>query len=321
MRTRRTRPGAPTEGTFAAVLRAFEASPDFPKHPGTAANYARVIRWAEALLGRYPTSDPVNGIRPKLVLWALDKLADTPGQQVNARAILVTIDKWAIPREYLMHPITYGVKVKGKIGGHDPWTDAQVALAQQHAAPTLARVVTIAVNTGQRGSDIVRMRLNDITDEVHPITGHRHPGINVVQKKTGLRLWVPFTDEMIAAVELWRPTIRPPWLLAAAPDGTPFERNGLSKAWGLERAHNEALVPLRDAGLVLHGLRGTCVVRRRKGGMSQLQIGNMIGMSEPMVARYSRLADQVDMALAAVHQLNARTAREPQRGEKADKTG
>jgi len=320
VRTKRMRRGVPTEGTFAGVLRAFEDSPDFPRHPATAANYSRVIRWAEAVLGRYSTLDTVNGIRPKLVLAALDQLAETPGQQVNARAILVTIDKWAVPREHLLQPITYGVKVKGRIEGHDPWTDPQVALGQQHARPDLARVITIAVNTGQRGSDIVRMRLTDICEEKHPITGRSYPGINVVQKKTGLRLWVPFTDEIAAAVETWRREIRPPWLLVTQQDGTPFERNDLSVAWGVERARNEALATLKDAGLVLHGLRGTCVVRLRKAGASTLQIGNMIGMSPPMVARYSRFADQIDMGLAAVHYLNTRAGRESDKGEKADKT-
>ncbi len=319
MRTRRTKLGVPTEGTFTAVLRAYEQSPQFPKHPGTAANYSRVIRWAEAVLGRYSTLDPVNGIRPKLVLAALDLLADRPGEMFTARAVLGTIDKWAVPREHLLQPITFGVKIKVEIGGHEPWTEAHVALAQQHASPAIARAITIAVNTGQRSSDVIRMRLTDITEERHPITGRVYPGINVRQKKTDVRIWVPFTDELAAAVEIWRREIRPPWLLVTKSDGTPFDR--LSKEWASERDRNGALVPLKDAGLVLHGLRGTCVVRLRKAGASALQIGNMIGMSEQMVARYSRLADKIDMSLGAVHYLNTKNAGRTAIDEKADKAG
>src|SRR5690606_1305641 len=85
----------------------------------------------------------------------------------------------------------------------------------------------------------------------------------------------------------------------------------LSWHWNEERDTNEALKPLSEAGLVLHGLRATAVVRARKAGATDLQIANMFGMSEPMVARYSRLEDQTEMALAAVHFLD-RTAQERQ---------
>ena len=64
------------------------------------------------------------------------------------------------------------------------------------------------------------------------------------------------------------------------------------------------LQPISAAGLVLHGLRSTAVVRARKRGATVLQISSMFGMSEPMVARYSRLADQREMAMAAVHHLD-----------------
>jgi len=76
-----------------------------------------------------------------------------------------------------------------------------------------------------------------------------------------------------------------------------------------ERAHNPSLAPLAEAGLVMHGLRGTAVVRLRRGGASVPQICDMVGMSEQMVARYCRFSNQRDNALAAVHYLD-RTALE-----------
>jgi hypothetical protein len=83
----------------------------------------------------------------------------------------------------------------------------------------------------------------------------------------------------------------------------------LSWHWNDVRDNNSKLKPLKEAGLVLHGLRATAVVRARKAGATDLQIASMYGMSVPMVSRYSRLADQSDMALAAVHFLD-RTAQE-----------
>lgn len=302
MDTKRTLPA--TAGTFSAVLDEYEASPTFTKNRATTqANYRRILRWAHDALGALP----VDVIKPSLVQYALDKLADKPAAQFNARAVLGAVDRWAAVRDKLPREITKGTEAIGSDGGCEPWTDAQVQLAERHARPDLARIVTIAVHTGQRGSDVVRMRLTDIDERIDPATRERMAGIHVVQQKTGKRLWVPLTTTLAAKIAEWRPTIRPPWLLVTRPSGEPYTRPLLSWHWNDERATNPHLAPLLEAKLKLHGLRATCVVRLRQRGASVLQICSMVGMSEPMVSRYSRLADQGDMAMAAVHYLNAGT--------------
>jgi integrase len=289
-------------GTFAAVIRAYQRSPDYTTlQPSTRRVYAAVLALAEQpeTLGALP----VELLRPSLVQAFLDGLADRPGRQKNARTAVKAVERWAIVRDILPNPISLGTYTVESDGGHDPWSDDQVALALDHARPDLARVVQLAVHTGQRGSDIVRMRWSDIEEQ------DGHPGINVVQRKTGVRLWVPFTAELAADVPSWEK--RPPFFLVLKPDGSPYVREHLSWHWNKERDTNAALEPLKEAGLVLHGLRSTAVVRARRAGATVLQIASMFGMSEPMVARYSRFADQRDMALAAVHHLDrARTAGE-----------
>jgi hypothetical protein len=126
-----------------------------------------------------------------------------------------------------------------------------------------------------------------------------HLGINVIQKKTGLPIWIPFTDD--SAVTRWE---RRPTFIALKQDGMPWTREQLSDAWLNERNRNPALAPLKEAGLVLHGLRATAVVRLRRAGASVLQISDMVGMSAQMVNRYCRFAKQRDNAIAAVHFLN-----------------
>jgi integrase len=301
------------DGKFAAVLREYETSPNFTKNElSTQENYRRVLGWADAVLGHLS----VHEIRPALVQAALDGLADRPGAQVMARAVLSAVDKWAVLRERLPRSITFGTEVIGLEGGHAPWTDPQVKIGELHAKAGLSRVVTLAVHLGQRGSDVVRMRLSDMEDQQHPITGRMYPGIHVVQQKTGLRLWVPFTDELAEHIKVWRREIGPPWLFVTKQDGSPYTRPQLSWQWNHQRDTEPALEPLKTAGLVLHGLRGTAVVRLRKAGASVLQICSMIGMSEPMVTRYSRFADRTDMSLAAVHHLNTGTIPERKLSEK-----
>jgi hypothetical protein len=116
---------------------------------------------------------------------------------------------------------------------------------------------------------------------------------------------VPFTAELTTALATWER--RPPFFLILKPRGETYTREQLSWHWNDERDTNPKLAPIAEAGLVLHGLRATAVVRARRAGATVLEIASMFGMTEPTVARYSRLADQRDMALGAVHHLN-RTA-------------
>ena len=168
-------------------------------------------------------------------------------------------------------------------------------LAEEESASHLSRAVSLGANTGQRGSDLVRMRWTDIE------TVNGHPGINVRQQKTGLRLWVPFTQALIAKIETWE---RRPGFILVRPDGTPFVGGMLTKAWYWERLRKPSLEPLRH--LHLHGLRATAVVRLRRANVSIPQICDVVGMSQQMVARYCRLSDQRENALAAMEQLEGR---------------
>jgi integrase len=298
---KRSRASKIRQGSFAEVIRAFTA-PDNLKWTklgdATRENYGRVFRLAERpdVLGAIP----VDEMRPALVQAFLDGYADRPAMQKVAQTALKSLEKWALVRDKLPCQITLGTEAPGSDGGNEPWTDEDVRLAEQHARPDLARMVTLAANTGQRGSDLVKMRWTDIEEYEGRL------GINVVQRKTGLKIWLPMTQELEAAIGTWE---RRPGYLILKPDGTPYIREDLSNHWLRERNKNPALAPLRPLGLSMHGLRATAVVRLARAGASTRQIADMVGMSEPMVARYCRFSSQRKNALAAVHYLD-RTPRE-----------
>jgi len=174
-------------------------------------------------------------------------------------------------------------------------------IAETHARADIARVIILGANTGQRGSDLVKMRWTDIEDY------KGRPGVNVIQKKTKKDVWVPFTQPLMTAMGTWE---RRPGFILLNERGQPWTRQHLSHAWGYERDTNPLLAPLKQAGLVLHGLRGTACVRLLRAGANTRQISDMIGMSEEMVARYTRFSEQKENATAAVLHLD-RTAREP----------
>jgi len=139
----------------------------------------------------------------------------------------------------------------------------------------------------------------------------------VTQQKTGLAIWIPLTQALSRAMSTWQ---RQPTFIALKENGLPWTRSQLSDQWLRERDTRPALETIRKAGLVLHGLRGTAVVRLRRAGATIPQIGDMVGMSPPMVTRYCRFAVQRENALAAVHHLE-RTASEQTRAKRSEKDG
>jgi integrase len=280
--------------TFAAVIRAYLVSPKFEKlAKSTKTTYRYLLSIAERpdVLG----AKSIDEMRPALIQAFLDGFSDRPAYQRNAQTAIKSLEKWAFVRELLPGPISFGTEAPGGTGGHKPWTDEQVRLAELHARPHLARMITLAANTGQRGSDLIRMRWSDLEEYDGRV------GINVTQIKTGVKIWIPLTQDLQTAIAAWE---RRPTYLILKEDGQPFAGHQLSDQWLRERASNAALAPLAKAGLVIHGLRATAVVRLRRAGATTGQISDMVGMSEPMVKRYCRFSAQRENALAAIYHLD-----------------
>jgi hypothetical protein len=291
-----------TEDCFAMVVREFLASPKFAGYaPATQDLWRRYLNFAARpnCMGAVSVED----LEPAIVQGYMDGLTGYTGVQAATLAAFKQLERWAIVRNKLPRQITLGVEIEESDGGHIPWTDEQVALAEQHARPDIARAITLGANTGQRGSDLIRMGWADIE------TFRGVDGINVVQQKTGREVWVPITPTLAAAMATWE---KKPGPFLTRLDGSRWTRPDLTMAWTYQRDMNSALKPL--AGLVLHGLRGHACVRLLRANANTRQISDMVGMSEPMVARYTRLSLQKENASAAVYHMQ-RTSREPGSGK------
>lgn len=297
---------------FAAVITAFLKSPKFQGYaPATRDLWGRALTFMSRpdCLGAIAITE----IRPALVQAYFDVLEGGAYKAQAALSALKQLEKWAVVRDILPRQITIGVEIPDAEGGHIPWTVEHVELAEQRARPDIARAVTLAANTGQRGSDLVRMGPTDV--EMYD----GRAGICLRQVKTGRKIWVPITPELDAAMATWP---REPGPFLRRQDGRPWARDELTHAWRWERDHNPALAPLRlcgpdkDKPLVLHGLRGHACVRLLHAGANTRQISDMVGMSEPMVAKYTRYSDQRENATAAViHLERAIRDRETDKGK------
>ena len=279
--------GAPK--LFAALVESFISSPQFQ---GMAENskalWTHELRQA-ADLNQLGISS-LKEIRPSLVQKYLDGLDGRPGKQAAALTAIRALNKWARVRDLLSSSIVEGVATGRSKDGHIPWTGGQVATAERFCHDDLARAIVLGANTGQRISDLVRMGWADIE------TYKGHKGINVEQK-TGRKIWIPINEKLAAAMIVWGPRDIGPFLLRG---GQPWRSEQLTDAWHWERENNDALKEHRSLGLVLHGLRGHCCVRLCREGYTDHAIADTVGMSIPMVGRYTRLSSQRDNALAAI---------------------
>lgn len=275
---------------FAGLVEDFIASPKFLSLAENSRKlWTRELRDAGDLdrLGAYSLKE----IRPSLIQGYLDGFHDRPAKQGAALSALRAIEKWAVIRDLLPRSITLGVETGRANGGHLPWSDVQVKLGEAHARSDISRAISLGANTGQRISDLVRMGPTDIE------TYKGHQGINVIQKKTGRQIWIPITEKLAEAMATWE---RRPGPFLLTPTGIPWRSKWLTESWAHERETNPELREHRNLGLVLHGLRGHCCVRLSRLGVTDHQISDIVGMSIPMVARYTRLSSQRENALAAI---------------------
>lgn len=260
--------------TIGALADAYEAAwPTLPRKlsQGTKTKYKASLTVVRKAWG----SLPAEGLRPSHVQALMDKLAATPGKANTVLDALRSMCRWAMgPRELLTRDPTLGVPHFEQGEGHKPWTPEQLAFADAHFTGMVRRGYVLMKYTGQRISDVVRMGWTDLDGN----------GISLPQKKTGVRPWCPIFPELEAEMATWdrRPG---PFLLQA--NGKPFSTNGWWKAFDAVRGAHPVL-----ADAVPHGLRAVAVIRLRQSGFTTSQIVDMVGMSPPMVERYSRHADR-----------------------------
>ncbi|KQS85264.1 hypothetical protein ASG32_18605 [Methylobacterium sp. Leaf361] len=279
-------------GTVNALIDAYETSPAFldPEilSDGTRALYRRMLRIARTAWGELPAAK----LRPVHVQAVMDGFAKSKGKANTFLGTMRALSGWARARGQLDDSLTEGVKPYPVTGGHKPWTTAQIASALDELSGTIRRGVFLYLYTGQRGSDVVRLGWTDVDEG----------GFTIRQRKTGREVWCPIVPELAAEMADWE---RRPGPFLLQPNGRPYSRKRFSIHFAEARENIPAL-----AGVTLHGLRCTAVVRLRRLGLSVGQIGDISGMSLAMIERYCRFADKKASGKAALLTLG-RTAEEP----------
>ena len=222
---------------------------------------------------------PVAKVGRAGVLALRDNRANQPATANMLVKVLRVLLKFAVNREMRTDNPANGVATL-KVGpGHRTWTQADIDRFLVFAPPDMAMALKLGLYTGQRLGDVLNMSWDD----------YDGTAINVVQAKTGEKLWIPAHKKLRAALGAWpregetilnlkRPTFQGRWrkvILAAGLDGLTF-----------------------------HGLRYTAAAKLAEAGCDVQEIGAITGhRSLAMLQKYTRGADQKRLASAAILKL------------------
>lgn len=237
---------------------------------------------------------PVADLKRRHIKDLLASMADRPHAGSD---VLVTLRKMivvALDQEWILHDPTHRLRYAPKIDGHRAWTDAERAKFEGHfPLGTMQRTIyALALYTGQRRGDLVRIRWSDFTGT----KGGQQ--LALTQQKTGKRLRLPVLPHLRAALDV---TPRHGDTVLCTEDGTPRSAEGLTNDWRrwTERAGLE--------GTTLHGLRKTLGKLLAEEGATTRELMDALGHDAIAHAElYSREAAQETMAKSAFGKVSNR---------------
>jgi integrase len=245
-----------------ALLFRFQESAEFQFgiSPRTRRDYIKQIKRIERAFGDFPTKALDDPRAVDIFLKWRDQLAQTSLRQADyAYSTLARILSWALKRRLIAtNPCAKGGKLYHGTRVDKIWDDEQVARFLRTAPPYLRLAMLLAIYTGQRQGDLLRL----------PWSAYDGKGINLRQKKTGAYVPIPVADELRAALDA-APKHSPIMLVNS--DGKPWSESGFQGAWG------KATVRAGIQGLTFHDLRGTAVVMLARAGCNEVEIYSITG--------------------------------------------
>lgn len=272
----------PTGRDFSAVIRHYMATRFQELKPRTRKDYRQHLEFFIEALG---PNDPRHVERRHVIAWR-DKWAKaTTPHRANYRLRVLRI--------ILEHAIDMGVlptngnpakgvsELKYEKTDREPWPQEKIDAFRKTATGRALLAFELCLGTGQRIGDVLAMKWGDVEGD----------GINVVQGKTGKKLWVPFTRALRAALSA---TDKRSVFILTNHDATgPWSYRGASQAIRKVRESVGAL------DYDIHGLRYSAASELFLAGADIETIAAVTGQSAAMVRHYTRKVRQKAGALRA----------------------
>lgn len=279
--------------TLTTLIAEFKSSAEFRQlSPSSIRSYLSYIKLIEDEFGDLPLVALTDRrIRGEFKSWR-DRFANTPRKADYVWSTLSRILSFSKDRGLIAsNPCEGGGCLYTADRTDKLWRDEDMAAFLDSAAPTLALAMMMALWTGQRQGDLLRL----------PWSAYDGRHIRLRQSKTGRRITVPVGEPLRILLDR---TVRRSPLVLATTRGKPWTSDGFRTSWA------KACAKAGITGLTFHDLRGSAVVRLALADATVPQIATFTGHSLRDVeaildAHY--LGRDVKLAEIAVMKLETRT--------------
>jgi len=252
-------------GTIQAVLNAYQDSPKFlDLADRTRKDYARQIRQIESEFSDFPLAALADRrTRGEFLAWR-DKLAIKSRRQADYTfSTFAAIMAWAADRGLVStNPCARPGKLYRSKRAESIWTADDEAALQSVAPPRIWLAYLLAIWTGQRQGDLLRLTWKAY-DGTH---------IRLRQSKGGRRVVIPVAGPLKMALDNAARNKKAVTILTTTKD-TPWTSDGFRTTWG------KVVAKAQITGLTFHDLRGTAVTRLAVADCSTSEIATITGHS------------------------------------------
>lgn len=285
------------KGTLQEVFNAYQASPAFTAlADATRKGYARRLPAIEAEFGDMPVKALADTrARGEFLDWR-DKLAtNSPREADYHLAILALMLAWGLDRGRVpANPAARPGRLYQPDRTDHIWTEADVQAFLAKAGPQLRLPFLLALWTGQRRNDVLRMSWG----------AYDGATIRLTQSKGKRRVVIPVSTDLRAALDA---TKRKATVICVTSRGTRWTGDGFSASF------RKACEAAGIEGLTFHDLRGTAVTRLALAGCTEAEIATITGHSLKTVGMMldrhylSRNAGLAESAIAKLEKHQAGT--------------
>jgi|GEM_PF-1671201 integrase len=275
-------------GSLGWVIEQFIASPAYQtRAEATKRNYCRII---DALKQRYGTG-LIKDLQPRHVKAIRNEIRDAFTTSAADIAIAIVSTLWDFADEQLGLDLpgadpTYGIR-RIHVGHHEhePWPHELIARFVAEASPHLGFAVRLALGTGLRRSDLVKLTWADLKGD----------HFEICQQKTGAPALVGCTEELLAELKTM-PRVADTIIVG--------DRGNAVTAASLSRMVRIKLRELGVTGYSIHGLRKNAGNEIAEAGGTEREIMVRLGHKTPqMAAHYTKRANQELSMRSAVQKL------------------